>query len=1240
MGKSIALCLLLLALSHAARNPSRRKKTQSTSNLLLQEEAKGPMCSLDIAFLLDSSEKATPLLFEKQRAFVRIFAQSVVQMQTAGWRLRVRLAALQYSTSVTVEQGFGDWRDLGTFHARVGRMGYMGRGSSSAHALRNATELFARAAESSGLRVALLMSTDGNDDPHSPSAVAAATEAKRAGVRVFAVGLSELARDPANAAKLRAIASAPADDHVLSLTDNDLPDRLLLEMIETEGAANLNAAALDLHTADLSLSLSLSLWFGAAVVDLPDCTQKNNMARDGCPLPNTCSCEKGTRGSPGNQGKKGDEGKRGLPGSKGAMGEHGLNGLQGSEGIQGHPGGRGDKGQRGERGAPGEKGAKGPDGPAGPQGARGEQGPTGPAGDQGPPGREGAKGERGPTWTGYLGTGDRDPEWGGGVLGAGLGALTDALMNPLHIDCLLIHCSKCRQSMGAGVLCFLSHKAPVLIGWVPVFQGDKGNLGRTGPSGPVGVGELGLPGLPGTPGMQGIQGIPGEGLPGPKGDRGLEGPVGQRGLPGVGVKGDKGNAGGKGLPGAIGLPGSGIQGEKGVQGPVGPPGSRGAPGVGLIGPKGNHGIPGEPGMPGMRGQGALGIKGEPGLNGTAGFPGIPGEDGAVGQKGETGLPGPRGPEGEPGKGEPGEKGDRGDRGHRGLPGSVGPVGPAGAKGEPGILGLTGLPGPTGRSLAGTKGDPGPIGPSGPVGEAGIGVTGPKGDKGLPGPVGPAGLKGKGSTGPLGLPGLPGPAGETGLEGKGLLGPKGNQGVPGVPGTSGPPGVGLIGPSGLAGQPGMTGPQGLAGDGIQGPKGALGFQGMAGPRGAPGEGRLGSKGNRGPNGERGRKGEGGEMGNPGSAGAVGQAGQKGDPGLTKEEVIEIIREVCGCGIRCRERPLELVFVIDSSESVGPENFDLVKDFVNALVDRVPVSREATRVGVVLYSHVATVTVGLQQPFDADAVKAAVRGMPYVGEGTFTGSALQRAARVLQAGRPGVRKVAVVITDGQTDRRDAVDLEGAARDAHAGGVEVFVVGVVSRRDPHYADFVAEMNAVATDPDHEHVYMIDDFRTLPTLEGKLLSQICEYVHDTILNAIASSFRSSGLGRGLPLLPGRGDTPTFTRTATSGEDSPNTLTERSSPSRDVLGPPVPSAVSVLDPQTATNWQYVPDATQAPPTRVKPGEGCEQDLDPGPCRNYAVKWYYDSLANSCAQFWFGGCKGNRNRFETESNCIEACVRK
>lgn len=185
---------------------------------------------------------------------------------------------------------------------------------------------------------------------------------------------------------------------------------------------------------------------------------------------------------------------------------------------------------------------------------------------------------------------------------------------------------------------------------------------------------------------------------------------------------------------------------------------------------------------------------------------------------------------------------------------------------------------------------------------------------------------------------------------------------------------------------------------------------------------------------------------------------------------------GCGLRCSERPQELVFVVDSSESVGPEDFDRVKDFLSALIERVPVSRESTRVGVVLYSHVATVTAELRQGADGPAARAAVRAMPYLGEGTYTGSALQRALQVLRASRPGARRVLLLVTDGQTDGRDPVDLEEAAREARDGGVEVFVVGVVSRRDPSYEEFVAEMNAVASDPDQEHVYMINDFRTLP--------------------------------------------------------------------------------------------------------------------------------------------------------------------
>lgn len=52
----------------------------------------------------------------------------------------------------------------------------------------------------------------------------------------------------------------------------------------------------------------------------------------------------------------------------------------------------------------------------------------------------------------------------------------------------------------------------------------------------------------------------------------------------------------------------------------------------------------------------------------------------------------------------------------------------------------------------------------------------------------------------------------------------------------------------------------------------------------------------------------------------------------------------------------------------------------------------------------------------------------------------------------------------------------------------------------------------------------------------------------------------------------------------------------------------------------------------------CLMDPMEGECQDYILKWYYNMDKRACQQFWYGGCGGNANRFETKEECEVRCV--
>uniref|UniRef100_A0A8D2LUG7 VWFA domain-containing protein n=1 Tax=Varanus komodoensis TaxID=61221 RepID=A0A8D2LUG7_VARKO len=141
-------------------------------------------------------------------------------------------------------------------------------------------------------------------------------------------------------------------------------------------------------------------------------------------------------------------------------------------------------------------------------------------------------------------------------------------------------------------------------------------------------------------------------------------------------------------------------------------------------------------------------------------------------------------------------------------------------------------------------------------------------------------------------------------------------------------------------------------------------------------------------------------------------------------------------------LDIVFVIDGSGSIDPKEYDIMKDFMIALVKKSDVSRDRVQFGAVKYSAEPETFFYLNDYSTKSAIIKAIKNDKPIGQTTYTAKALRHSERLFTEAhgsrkRSSVPQVLIVITDG--DSHDTAELDEVSRRLRAHGIVIYAIGI---------------------------------------------------------------------------------------------------------------------------------------------------------------------------------------------------------
>ncbi|CAI5661511.1 unnamed protein product [Oreochromis niloticus] len=205
-------------------------------------------------------------------------------------------------------------------------------------------------------------------------------------------------------------------------------------------------------------------------------------------------------------------------------------------------------------------------------------------------------------------------------------------------------------------------------------------------------------------------------------------------------------------------------------------------------------------------------------------------------------------------------------------------------------------------------------------------------------------------------------------------------------------------------------------------------------------------------------------------------------------------------------------------------------------------------------------------------------------------------LLKAGQPRSKRAVLTVVGTKTAYRDQAKLRYISQKAKCEGVALFVVAVGDRYKRR------EVEELASVPTQQHLIRFN--RLKADEQGYAQRFIRVFL--------------SALNKGLNAYP----PPPFKLTCSQLSEPDDTLDTNS--------------------QSEAELEFQEQTTSINST-VNTGDDSQSDAcllseDVGHCQDYTVWWFFDHKQGACSRFWYGGCGGNKNRFETQDECESVCL--